>query len=717
MRPRPALFSPRFAAHIVLLAVAAVVPWLPAAEDGAPGVVATLKGHKAAEAFQWRTATPESQGMSSKKLDDLKDKLSGRTQALLVIRNDRIVYEWYAKDRSATMPHYTASLAKALVGGMSLAVAITDSQIALDDPVGKFVPAWKKDAKKAQITIRHLGSHTSGLEDSSVAGTKHTEEPGWKGEFWKRLAPPHDPFTIARDQTPVLFEPGTRFQYSNPGIAMLTYAVTAAIRGSRHKDVRALLRERIMRPIGAPDKEWSIGYGQTTTVDGLPLVGAWGGGAYSPRTTARVGRLVLRKGDWEGRRLLSEDAVRLVTSDAGLPGHCGMGWWTNGDGRLPHVPRDAVWGAGAGHQILLVVPSLRLIVVRNGSDLFDRSQPEENIGKVLFEPILAAINDIDRSSAPYPPSKVITAIEWAPKTSIVRRAKGSDNWPLTWGDDDLLYTAYGDGNGFEPFVEKKLSLGLATISGGPGDFQGTNLRSSGVEAYGDGEKGEKASGLLMVDGVLALWVRNTGNSRLKWSSDRGKTWTAADWKWTASFGAPTFLNFGRNYAGARDEYLYVYSHDADSAYRPADRMVLARVRKDRFKERSAYEFFVRLDSKGKPQWTRDIARRGSVFSHAGKCYRSGITYNAALKRYLWCQILPHSRDPRGPRFDGGFGIYDAAEPWGPWTTVFYSEQWDVGPGETSCFPTKWMSADGRTVHLVFSGDDCFSVRRARLTSR
>ncbi len=40
--------------------------------------------------------------------------------------------------------------------------------------------------------------------------------------------------------------------------------------------------------------------------------------------------------------------------------------------------------------------------------------------------------------------------------------------------------------------------------------------------------------------------------------------------------------------------------------------------------------------------------------------------------------------------------------------------WDVGPGETASFPTKWMSADGKTVHLVFSGDDCFSVRKATL---
>src|SRR5438552_18589539 len=63
---------------------------------------------------------------------------------------------------------------------------------------------------------------------------------------------------------------------------------------------------------------------------------------------------------------------------------------------------------------------------------------------------------------------------------------------------------------------------------------------------------------------------------------------------------------------------------------------------------------------------------------------------------------------------GGFGSFDAPEPWGPWTTVFYTEAWDVGPGESSSLPTKWISADGQTVYLVFSGDDNFSVRKARL---
>jgi len=140
--------------------------------------------------------------------------------------------------------------------------------------------------------------------------------------------------------------------------------------------------------------------------------------------------------------------------------------------------------------------------------------------------------------------------------------------------------------------------------------------------------------------------------------------------------------------------------------------VMARVLSGRITNRGAYEFFKTLDAAGNPVWTKDIEQRGAVFVNPGKCYRSGVSYNAGLKRYLWCQVLPKSKHPQGPRFQGGFGIYDAPEPWGPWTTVYYVQQWDVGPGETNSFPTKWMSDDGTTCHLLFSGDDCFSVRKA-----
>jgi CubicO group peptidase (beta-lactamase class C family) len=667
--------------------------------------------------FEWEKASPETVGMSSKKLDATRDILSKKgTKTFLVIRNDRIVYEWYAPDFGPEKKHYTASLAKALVGGVSLMLALNDGRLSADDPACKYIPEWKGHPQKSKITIRHLATHSSGIEDAEQDDIGHFELPGWKGQFWKQDP---DPFTVSRDKAPVIFEPGTEYAYSNPGMAMLSYAVTASLRGTKHADIRTLLRQRIMKPIGVKDSHWTIGYGKTFEIDGLNLVANWGGGGYTALAVARIGRLMLRKGNWQGRQLVDSEWIEKMVRFAGTPlpdrpaGNpapaSGLGWWTNFDGVWSKVPRDAFAGAGAGNQVLLVVPSLDLIVVRNGSNLFDSSKGEgfwAGIEQYLFNPIMDAV-----VGPSYPPSPVIKKIVWAPADEIVRKASGSDNWPVTWADDDNQYTAYGDGWGFEPKTKKKLSLGIARITGSPTDFNGTNVRSESGERLGQGAKGAKASGMLMVDGVLYMLVRNTGNSQLAWSADHGESWTWCGWKFTESFGAPTFLNFGRNYAGALDKFVYIYSLDSDSAYEPADRMVMACVPKNEIRNRSSYKFLKGLDGSDRPIWTKNIADRGAVFINPGKCYRSGISYNAGLKRYLWCQTIYGSDDMRTK---GGIGIFDAPQPWGPWTTVYYTQDWDVGPGETSSLPTKWISADGKTCHLLFSGDDFFSVRKAVL---
>jgi hypothetical protein len=321
------------------------------------------------------------------------------------------------------------------------------------------------------------------------------------------------------------------------------------------------------------------------------------------------------------------------------------------------------------------------------------------------------------SAQPYPQSTVITGLTWAPASSIERIGAGSDGWPVTWADDGHLYTAYADGNGFAPFVPSKLSLGIGRITGDAQNFTGTNIRSSSAEQTGDGQAGKKASGMLMVDGTLYMWVRNANNNgtacQLAWSADHALTWTWSSWKFN-ELGYCTFLNFGQNYAGARDGYVYMYAPDSSSAYVPADRMILTRVPKTAITQRASYEFFRGLDSNGNPLWSADIAQRGAVFTHANLSLRNGISYNAPLRRYLWWQQLPvNGSDTRS---SGGFGVYDAPEPWGPWTTVYYNEDWDVGPGESGSFPPKWISADGKIVYLVFSGNDNFSVRQATLST-
>lgn len=651
--------------------------------------------------------------MDIAKLDQAREALAARrTQSFLVMRDGRIVYEWYAPGHGAEKRHYIASASKAVVGGISLMLAMADGRIAADDPAWKYIPAWRGDAAKAKITIRHLATHTSGIEDAEQDGLPHNKLTGWKGAFWRRDP---DPFTIALREAPVVFEPGTKYAYSNPGMAALAYAVTASLKGGPEADIRALLKRRVFDPIGLSESAWSIGYGRAYEVDGLRLYANWGGGEFTARALARVGQWMMKEA--------ARSSVARAVAYAGMPKDrrragnpnpaSGLGWWINQDSVWRRVPSDAYAGAGAGNQVLFVVPSLNLIAVRQGANLVEPgAEPGEAEGfwgaleKYVFDPVVAAAE----IEPPYPASKAIRGIEWAPAEQIVRRAPGSDNWPMAWADDDAQYTAYGDGWGFEPRLDVKLSLGLAKVLGPAGDFQGVNIRSASGERVGQGEQGEKASGMLAVDGVLYLWVRNAGNSRLGWSADHGLNWTWSAWKFEQSFGHPAFLHFGRNYAGARDGYVYVYSPDRDSAYLPADRLVLARVPKKRLREREAYEFLERVEERGRPVWTRDVAKRGAAFSFPGLVYRSQVSYDAGLKRYLLCAILPVG----DARFEGGFGVYDAPAPWGPWTTAFFTRKWDRGPGENCSFPPKWMSADGRTVHMVFSGDDQFSVRRARI---
>jgi hypothetical protein len=329
-------------------------------------------------------------------------------------------------------------------------------------------------------------------------------------------------------------------------------------------------------------------------------------------------------------------------------------------------------------------------------------------GVLIALSLMAACSISDDS--PYPESRCITSLTWSKPSTIVRKAPGSDTWPMTWADDNALYTTFGDGWGFEPQVPDKLSLGLAKIIGGPDDFTGINIRSTG-ERHGDGPRGKKASGMLMVDHVLYMWVRNADlegrRCQLAWSKDYARSWTWSDWVFT-EFGYCAFLNFGKNYAGARDDYVYVYAPDTPSAYEETDQAVLARAPKTRIMDKSSYDFFAGLDQVRQPIWTSDVRSHTAVFEFPGGVNRMDVTYNRPLRRYLMTM--------RSRAIAGGlnqFSIYEAPEPWGPWATVYYTLGAD-GWGESQHIPSKWISEDGRTIYLVFSGGDSFSIRKAGL---
>ncbi len=637
------------------------------------------------------------------------------TSAFLVIRHGKMVCEWYGPDQGPDGLLGTASMAKAIVGGMSLLTAMDDGVISPDDPASKHIPAWQGDPKKSSIRIRHLATHTSGIEDAEQDGLPHAQLPGWKGAFWRREP---DPFSVAIHQAPVIFKPGENYQYSNPGIAALAYAVTYSLREAPQKNIRELLAACVLRQLGVSDSAWSIGYGRPYELNGLELYATWGGGAFTPRATAAIGALMLHRGEWNHRQLIGRKTVEQGLAFSGMPisqeknaPASGLAWWLNTNGAWPCLPSDAFAGAGAGHQLLMVVPSLDLIVVRNGQIL----NPERRAGETGFwspmvEHLMQPLSEAIKERTPYPPSGEIQAVHFGPPSMIRCDAVDSDNWPITWGDDGEQYTAYGDGWGFNPRPERKLSLGFAKVAGGPENITGFNLPSASGERTGDGIRGQKASGLIMVHGVLYMWVRNSGNAQLAWSEDHGKTWTWG-FRFNESFGSPSFLNYGKNNEGARDDFIYSYSQDGGSAYEADDGLILARAPSNRLRDRTAWEFLERIEAGNRPVWTTDLAHRGDVFRYPRHCQRLDAVYHPHLKRYLLALGYDHA---------GGWGIYDAPEPWGPWTTVFHTGDWGLGGTHGYRLPSKWISPDGVSMTLIFSGlkpYDAFCTRPMTLQIR
>ncbi|WP_211325564.1 gamma-glutamyltransferase [Roseimicrobium gellanilyticum] len=651
----------------------------------------------------WEAATPESLGVDKAKLAQARDyALTGEGSGRIIYRG-KVVMEW--GDPKAM---YDLKSSSKGIGVTLLGIAMKDGKANLDDLAKKHHPDFgvPPDENKQQgwpdkVTLRMLANQTAGFAK--------------KGGY-----------------EPLLFEPGTKWHYSDGGPNWLAECLTL----DYGRDLDAVMWERVFTPIGIKqgDIRWRTHAYRPKEFNGVPRREFGSGFTANVQAMARLGYLYLRDGKWNGQEILPKafiDAIRHPEPGlAGLPQHepelhelapkhYSMLWWNNIDGTISDLPKDACWTWGMYDSLIVVVPSLDLVVVRAGKSL-----PREE-GDAHYEPlkpflgVIASAMAPARAALPYPRSTVITGVEWSPVESIVRSARGSDNWPMTWADDDAQYTAYGDGNGFEPFVPQKLSMGFAKITGGPGGFTGTNVRSSSGETIGHGPTGKKASGMLCVDGVLYLWARNAGNAQLAWSEDHGVTWQWSDWKFTTSFGCPTFLNFGKNYAGARDEFVYTYSQDADSAYNVADGVVLARVPKGKLKEQSAWEFFAGLHADGTARWSGEVKDRQHVLKHPGKAYRTSVSYHASTKRYLLVQPIAseEARDKSGRldvRFSGGLAVFDAPEPWGPWSTVFYEPTWDTGPGDSASLPVKWMAEDGRALHLVFSGNDSFSIRKATL---
>jgi len=336
-----------------------------------------------------------------------------------------------------------------------------------------------------------------------------------------------------------------------------------------------------------------------------------------------------------------------------------------------------------------------------------------------------------------------------PHSTFIRRAifdkfrchRGDgDMWPITWADDGCLYGAAGDNSGSP--------MNFWRIHNGPQEW----CRNTGWGVYTElvdnkpidpkiycqrpdvhPKMGVKPASLLCINGLLyfAVELHNYGDNPTfnrqrnvaAWiitSTDYGKTWnreaTPTDF-FTGRLASPHFVQFGQDYAGARDNYIYAYfptGEDGHSYWENADFLLLGRVGKYHILDRLRWEFFTGLDGSGEPRWDADEKLAGPVFSYPLMTGENHVSYNPGIRRYLmgnYAFIDPEG-NPRPYHATGGWPesalrsqltLFEAPEPWGPWSLFHQDDDWGTYGDYQPSFPTKWMSADGMTLLMVSSG--------------
>ena len=91
------------------------------------------------------------------------------------------------------------------------------------------------------------------------------------------------------------------------------------------------------------------------------------------------------------------------------------------------------------------------------------------------------------------------------------------------------------------------------------------------------------------------------------------------------------------------------------------------------------EFFTGTTRDGHPSWSADGSKKQPVFEDPnGVGWNLAVSHNPGLQRYL--VTTDHTETHAGK-----LGMFDAPEPWGPWTTVAYVEAWGAGHIELSTF--------------------------------
>ena len=277
------------------------------------------------------------------------------TQGLLVIHNDSIVYERYWGDFSADRMATIFSISKSITSLMC-GIAVDDGYIhSIDDPVTDYLPELKKkDPMWQKLTIRHLLDMRSGLDFDD------TYDVNWEGlKYLNAMARLNYGHNIVEQIRGMRFrcEPGTQHRYESMTAAILGVVIERAS-GKRFADY---LSERVWKPLG-------MEHPAVINIDSRKHDNAhtFGGISTTIKDLAKIGRLYLNNGMWDGKRIVSENWIRQTADcDTSYHGYH-FNWYNINYENYIRPEYSGFYALGICEQVLYVNPYKNLVMVRMG---------------------------------------------------------------------------------------------------------------------------------------------------------------------------------------------------------------------------------------------------------------------------------------------------------------------------------------------------------------
>lgn len=292
---------------------------------------------------QW---IPMEENLETNNFDAFLEK--SKTTALIVIKNDSILYEHYLNGGAKDKPKVVFSVTKAMVATLT-AIAAEEGLLSLDQRVGDFIPAFAKDARK-EITLRHLMGMVSGLNWHDfdnvlrLGGLYYT---GNQERFVKRASKSK-------------YEPNTRFAYKSLSTQILGICLEKAIKQS----LASYLEAKIWRPVG-------MQYDALVTLDSKKHRNprTFGGFALTAPDMARFGKLMLNDGVWKGQQIVPDWFVKeLKKRDLNQWFGYSNCYWRNGYEELGFEENNQYWAAGYNGQYIFISPKDNIILIRTGRE-------------------------------------------------------------------------------------------------------------------------------------------------------------------------------------------------------------------------------------------------------------------------------------------------------------------------------------------------------------